>query len=168
MGERVHAWIEFAPYDEPVLRRTETGRALCDAIDAYRFDEQETREDEGVSLLHCADEQANYGTSQFDAMNVSGQDFVALAKAAGLWCLLGDEGGIEWDRHHEVHAPDGRSWDFVGSETNRVVLTHEESIQLERATPREALGDAIDTHFILGRRSLGLWVASEEVETLGR
>jgi hypothetical protein len=161
MGERVHAWIEFGPYDGKQLCNSETGAVLRDVIASYGFSETELSEVDGVWVLRCDDHEADYGTSALDGTNVFGEDLVSPAKAAGLWCMLGDFGGAEWARHHEVHAPDGRLWEFEGSGTSEVVLSFQEFVRLEKSVAPKSLGGAIDTHFMLGRRSLGMWVASE-------
>jgi len=154
MGERVPAWIEFAPWDEDQLRASEPGRALFDAIENYGFSEREVTEQAGVAVLTCQDFDANYGT---DAL--VGADLATLAVRAGLWCASGDDGAPEWDRHHEVTAPYGAVGAWCGSETNKTVLGESDFRRLvAERTPEDAL-DAIRRYFAEGNRLLGGWVA---------
>ena len=154
MGERVPAWIDFAPWDEDKVRASEHGRALLKAIEDYGFSDREVVDQAGVAVLSCQDYEANYGTAAFEAVG-----FAALAGQAGLWCADGDEGGPDWDRNHAVHTPSGpRGW-WAGSATHETVIS-ESTFQhlVARKTPEGAL-DSIRRYFAEGNRSLGEWVA---------
>lgn len=154
MGERVSAWIEFAPWDEDKIRASEPGRALLKAIEDYGFSEQEVVEQAGVAVLSCQDFEANYGTASFEQIG-----FAALAGQAGLWCADGDDGGPDWDRNHAVRTPSGaRGW-WAGSATHETVIS-ESAFQylVAKKTPTDAL-DSIRRYFAEGNRSLGEWVS---------
>lgn len=154
MRERVPAWIEFAPWDEDKVRASEPGRALLNAIENYGFSDREVVDQAGVAVLTCQDYEANYGTVAFEEAG-----FAALAGEAGLWCASGDEGGPDWDRHHEVSMPDEPVGAWFGSETCETVLSEDRFLRfVAKRTPEDAL-DSIRRYFAKGNRSLGEWIS---------
>ena len=85
----------------------------------------------------------------------------ALAGEAGLWCASGDEGGPDWDRHHEVSMPDEPVGSWFGSATHETVLSENLFLHfVARRTPEDAI-DRIRRYFAEGNRSLGEWIAAE-------
>ena len=157
MGERVPAWLEFAPWDETKVRASEPGRALLKAIEDYGFSQQEVVEQAGVAVLSCQDYEANYGTAAFEQIG-----FAALAGQAGLWCADGDDGGPDWDRNHAVHAPSGPAGWWAGSATHETVISERDFRRLvadETHNDGDDVLDSIQRYFAEGNRSLGEWVA---------
>jgi len=122
MGDRVCVAMSLAAFDEEQLAGSEAGRDLLAAIAEYGFTEDEVRVVGGVAIWEGTAYEANYGTASLDGTSYSSTDFPGLAAKAGLWCLSSDEGSVEWSRHHEIYAPNGEAWGYVGNGVSRVVV----------------------------------------------
>jgi len=154
MGDRVCVAMSLAAFDEEQLAGSEAGRDLLAAIAEYGFTEDEVRVVGGVAIWEGTVYEANYGTASLDGTSYSSTDFPGLAAKAGLWCLVSDEGSVEWPRHHEIYAPNGQAWGYVGNGVSRVVVDRANFESLYDRGGIEAVRDYLTT----GERDLADWV----------
>lgn len=153
MGDRVPAMIEIGPYDEESLQETEAGRRLLDLIGEQRFDEREVELQAGMPVLSLTWYEANYGTDAFDAAGLP-----VAAREAGLWCATSDTGSLEWERHHDICAPDGTVHSFVGSQTAAAVVAQGPFLGLCSDLSDTEVVARLRRYFEEGNRTLGEWI----------
>lgn len=159
MGDRVYGWAMIGPWDRDVVSTSEEGRALLAAIELIDFEDGDEIDDAGVRLLSLSDGQCNYGTMAFED-----DGLVEKAVAAGLWIAVGDDGSVDWDPHHEVHAPSGESYGFLGEPGSAVVGSDFLArVEAECGGAAAVAFAKVKEHLELGNRSLGQWIAAAQV-----